>query len=204
MPLSWVCAPIIAGAGGLDESGLRRAHGAVELVVLDAGLEALARRVAEALDHFVDVLHGLGEVGHHRLVGAERGDLAELGQRDRLGFLHLLGAILQDLLALRGQQRRSLAGEARALLGELQAGREAGDVPSAQLDHRPAEMSEHHAGADADDDGHARDHGEGGEQAAPHAPSRTQETQEPAKPVIVTSLPIVNRNVMPSPPTSSG
>jgi hypothetical protein len=43
-------------------------------------------------------------------------------------------------------------------------------------------MSEHHAGADADDDGHARDHGEGGEQAAPHAPSRTQETRQSAKP----------------------
>ena len=157
------------GRRGRDEGGLRRAQRVVLLFVQCGGLEPLARRRAEALDHVVDVLHGLGEGRDHRLVGAELDDLAELVQRDRLGFLHLLGALVQHLLAARGQQRRSLAGKARALRGELQAGREAGDVPSAQVDHRAAEMSEHHAGAGADDDRHAGDDREGGEQAAPDA-----------------------------------
>ena len=43
-----------------------------------------------------------------------------------------------------GQQRRSLAGKARALGGKLQAGRQARNVPPAQIDHGPAEMPEHH------------------------------------------------------------
>ena len=50
-------------------------------------------------------------------------------QRDRLGFLHLLGAFVQRLFAARGQQRRSLAGKARALRRELQAGGEARECP---------------------------------------------------------------------------
>ena len=64
----------------------------------------------------------------HILVGAELDDLAELLQRDVLGFLHLLGAFVQRVLAFGGQQRRSLAGEARALGGKLQAGGQARDV----------------------------------------------------------------------------
>ncbi len=165
------------GTGGPDESRLGGARGAIKLLVLGRGLEALACRAAEALDHLVDVLDGLGEGFHHSLVGAERGDLAELGHRTRLGFLHLAGALFQRLFVLRGQQRRSLAGKAGALGGELQAGREAGNIPSTQFDHRPAEMPQHHAGAGADDDGHAGDHGEGGEQAAPDAPLRAQKAK---------------------------
>ena len=95
-----------------------------------------------------------------------------------LGFLHFLGAFVQRLLAARGQQRRSLTGKARALGGELQAGGEPRNVPAAQIDHHLAELAEHHAGAGADDDRHARDHGEGGKQAAPDAPSRAQKAKD--------------------------
>jgi len=42
-----------------------------------------------------------------------------------------------------------------------------------------AEMSEHHAGAGADDDGHAGDHGKGGKQAASDAPLRSQKARDP-------------------------
>jgi hypothetical protein len=38
-------------------------------------------------------------------------------------------------------------------------------------------MSQHHGGAGADDDGHASDHGEGGEETAPDAPLRTPEAR---------------------------
>ena len=67
-----------------------------------------------------------------------------------LGFLHRLGAFLQHLLAARGQQRRSLAGKARALGGKLQAGGQPRNVPPAQVHHHLAEMAQHHAGAGAD------------------------------------------------------
>ena len=97
-----------------------------------------------------------------------------------LGFLHLLGAFVQRVLAFGGEQRRSLAGKARALGGKLQAGGKPRDVPSAQIDHGAAEMPQHHAGAGADHDGHAGDHGEGGKQAAPDAPARAQKPKEPA------------------------
>ena len=89
------------------------------------------------------------------------------------------GAFVQRLLAFGGQQRRSLAGKACALGGELQAGREAWNIPAAQIGHRPAEMTKHHAGAGADDDRHARDRSEGGEQAAPDAPSQPQKAKKP-------------------------
>ena len=113
--LIWLWASIIAGAGGRDEIGLRLAQRSVLLLVQGRDLEPLARGRAEALDHVLDVLHGLGEVGDDRLVGAEFDDLAELLQRDRLGFLHLLGTFVQSLFAARGQQCRPLAGKARAL-----------------------------------------------------------------------------------------
>ena len=108
-------------------------------------------------------------------------DFAELLQRDLLGFLHLLGAFVQHVLAFGGEQRRSLAGKARALGGKLQAGRQARDVPTAQVDHAPAEMTEHQGCAGADDEGHARDDREGGEQAAPDAPPRPQKAKEPTE-----------------------
>ncbi len=98
-----------------------------------------------------------------------------------LGLAHLLGAFVQRLLAFGGKQRRSLACKARALGGKLQAGRQARDVLTAQIDHAPAEMAEHHGRAGADDERQARDDREGGEQAAPDAPSRPQEADEPAK-----------------------
>ena len=98
--------------------------------------------------------------------------------RDLLGFLHFLGALVQRLLAPRRQQVRPLTGEARALGGKLQAGGEARNVPPAQIDHGPAEMPEHHAGAGADDNRHAGDHGEGGKQAAFDAPTGTQKAKD--------------------------
>ena len=105
------------GAGRGHEAPLGLAHRVVELFVLGAQFEPLARGRAEALDHLIDVLHVLGERRDDRLVGTEFDDLAELLQRDRLGFLHFPGAIVQRLFAARGQQRRPLAGEARALCG---------------------------------------------------------------------------------------
>ena len=98
--------------------------------------------------------------------------------RDLLGFLHFLGALVQRLLAPRSQQVRSLTGEARALGGKLQAGGKPGNVPAAEIDHGPAEMPEHQAGAGADDDRHAGDHGEGGKQAASDAPMETQKAKD--------------------------
>ena len=103
------------GSGGGHETPLRLAHRVVELFVLGGQFEPLARGRAEALDHLIDVLHVLGERRDDRLVGTEFDDLAELLQRDRLGFLHFFGSIVQRLFAARGQQRRPLAGEARAL-----------------------------------------------------------------------------------------
>ena len=47
--------------GGGDEFRLRLAQRLVLLVVLGSRLEPLARRRAEALDHVLDILHGLGE-----------------------------------------------------------------------------------------------------------------------------------------------
>ena len=104
-------------SGGGHEAPLGLAHRVVELFVLGAQFEPFARGRAEALDHLIDVLHVLGECGNDRLVGTEFDDLAELLQRDRLGFLHFPGSVVQRLFAARGQQRRPLAGEARALCG---------------------------------------------------------------------------------------
>ncbi len=104
-------------AGRGHEAPLGLAHRVVELFVLGAQFEPLARGRAEALDHRIDVLHVLGECRDDRLVGTEFDDLAELLQRDRLGFLHFPGAIVQRLFAARSQQRRPLAGEAGALRG---------------------------------------------------------------------------------------
>src|SRR5258705_12234267 len=42
-------------------------------------------------------------------------------------------------------------------------------------------MSQYHAGADADDETHTRDHGEGGEQACPDAPLQPQESRAPSR-----------------------
>ena len=145
--------------------------------MLGRGLEPFARRRAQALDVVVDVLHGLAESGDHGLVGAELDDLAEFLDRDLLGFLYLLGAFVQRVLAFGGEQRRSLTGKARALGGKLQAGGKARDIQSAQVHHGPAEMTQHHAGAGADDDGHARDRGEGGEQAAPDTPAQARKAE---------------------------
>src|SRR5258706_2567621 len=74
-----------------------------------------------------------------------------------------------------------MTGKACALGGKLQAGRETGNVPCAQIDHPLAEMSQYHAGAGADDETHARDHGEGCEQACPDAPLQPQESRAPTK-----------------------
>ena len=165
-------------AGGGDEAGLRPAQGAVLAVTLGSKVEPLVRRGAEAIDVVVDVLDGLAKRGDDGLVGAEFNDLAELLRRDLLGFLHFLGALVQRLLAPRSQQVRPLTGEARALGGKLQAGGEPRNVPPAQIDHGPAEMTEHHAGAGADDDRHAGDRGEGGKQAAFDAPMGTQKAKD--------------------------
>ncbi len=51
-----------------------------------------------------------------------------------------------------------------------------GNVASAEVDHGPAEMAEHEAGAGRDHDGHAGDDGEGGKQAAADAELRKAET----------------------------
>ena len=99
------------------ETPLRLAHRVVELFVLGAQFEPLARRGAEALDHLVDVFHVLGEGCNDRLVGAEFDDLAELLQRDRLGLLHFSGSVVERFFAACSQQCRTLAGEARALCG---------------------------------------------------------------------------------------
>jgi hypothetical protein len=137
--------------------------------VLGAGFQPFACRSAQALDHVLDILHRFGERRHRILVGAEPGDLGELLQGDLLGRLHLPGAFVQRLLAAGGQQARSLAGNSRALRRQLQAGREAGNIPSAEFGDRSAEMSQHQAGPSADDDRHAGDDGEGRKQAAPDA-----------------------------------
>ncbi len=181
MALIWVWASIIAGLAAATKPACARRSASYCLSCSRSDAKPFARRRAEALDVVVDVLHGFGERSDHRLVGAEFDDLAELFERDLLGFLHLPGAFVQRLIAFGGEQRRSLAGKACALGGKLQAGREPRDVPSAQIDHAAAEMSQHHGGAGADDEGHARDHREGGKQAAPDAPARAQKAQDATK-----------------------
>ena len=145
------------------------------------GLQPLAGGRTQACDGVVDVLHDFAKRADDRLVGAEFGDLAKLGERDLLGFLHFLGALVQRLRVAGCQQRRPLTGKACALRGKLQAGGQSGNVPSAQIEHRSAEMPQHQAGAGADHDGHARDDRECGKKAAPDTPARTEEPQIPTK-----------------------
>ena len=165
------------GTGGGNEARLGLAQCVVQLLVLGRGLEPFARRCVQALDGVVDALDGFAEGGDDRLVGAKLDDLAQLLQRNLLGFLHLPGAFGQRLFGPGSQQPRSLAGQTGALGRQLQAGREAGNVPAAQVSHRPAEMSEHDSGAGADHNGHARDHGEGGKQAAPDAQFKARQAK---------------------------
>ena len=162
-------------ACGGRETRLRVAQCMVVLLMLGRGIEPFAGGLDHALDVVVDVFHGLAEGCDDRLVGAEFNDLAELFQGYRLGLLHLAGAFIKALFAAGGQQRRSLAGKAGALGRKLKAGGKTRNVPCAQIDHGVAEMSEHHAGARADQNRHAGDHGEGGKQAAPHPPLRMQQ-----------------------------
>ncbi len=161
------------GAGRGDEAPLRLAHRAVQPFVLVGQFEPLDRGRDEALDHRVDVFHVLGERRDDGLVGAELDDLAELLHRDRLGFLHLPGALVQRLFAARRQQRRALARKARALRRQLQARGKTRDIPGAEVDHGAAKAPEHQAGAGGDDDRHARDDGEGGKQTASDAEAKT-------------------------------
>ena len=162
-------------ACGGREAGLCVAQRMVLLVVLGRGFKPFASRLDHALDVVVDILHGLAERCDHRLVGVKFNDLAELFEGDRLGFLDLAGALVQSLFAARSHQRRSLTGKARALGRKLQAGGKTGNVPCAEVEHGVAEMPEHHAGAGADQYRHTGDNGEGGKQAAPHPPLRTQQ-----------------------------
>ena len=165
--------------GGGDEAGLGAAQRLIQFLMLGRGVEPLLGRGAEALDGVVDILDGLVQRRHHVLVGAEFDDLAEFFERDLLGRFHRLGAFLQRFLAARGQQRRPLAGKGRALGCELQARGQPRNVPSAQVDHHLAELAQHHAGADADDNRHSRDARKGGKQAAPDAPSQPPQAQSP-------------------------
>ncbi len=72
-------------ARGGDEVGLRLAQRVILLLVQGRDVEPLACGRAQALDHVIDVLHGLGESGDDGLVGPQFDDLAELLQRERLG-----------------------------------------------------------------------------------------------------------------------
>ena len=164
---------------GGHETRLRLAQGIVLPLTQRDCVKPLLRRGVQALDGVVDTVDGFAEGCGHHLVGAEFDDLAELSERDLLGLLHFLGALVQRRLGARGQQQRSLAGETGTLPRQLQAGSQTWNVPSAQIHHRAAEMAEHHAGADADGDGHAGDHGEGCEQTAPDAPLQAQQTRLP-------------------------
>jgi hypothetical protein len=109
--------------------------------VLGGGLEPFARRSTEAVDHVVDVLHGFGEIGDHRFVGAEFRDLGELCHDDGLYLLHLFGAFGERLLVARGEQGPTLARKARALCRQLLAGGKARDIAPAQFDHGLAEVA---------------------------------------------------------------
>ena len=59
--LIWLWASIIAGAEAATKSVCALRSAAYCFVVQGCDLEPLARGRAEALDHVVDVLHGLGE-----------------------------------------------------------------------------------------------------------------------------------------------
>jgi hypothetical protein len=71
--------------------------------MLRGDLQPFAGGRDQALDVIVDIPHGFSESGDHRSVGAEFDHLAELLERDRLGFLDFFGAFVQRLLAARGQ-----------------------------------------------------------------------------------------------------
>ena len=96
-----------------------------------------------------------------------------------LGRFHRSDTLLQRLLAARGQQRRPLAGKGRALGCELQARGQPRNVPSAQVDHHLAELAQHHAGADADENRHSSDSGKGCKKTASDAPSQPSQAQSP-------------------------
>ena len=164
-----------------DESALCRTKRVILLVVEGGDIQPLAGGRGEALGRLVDVLDGLVERADHRLVGTELDDLAELLLGLLLQFLQLLGALVQRVLVLGGEQRRSLRGEACAERRQLQARRKARNVPSTEVDHAHAELLQHVARAGRDHDGHAGDHGESGEQAASHSPARPQKPKDLAK-----------------------
>jgi hypothetical protein len=155
-----------------NEVDLSLAQRAILLIMPGRGFMTFAGGHDQAFDGVVDTLHGSAERGDYCPVRAELDDFAEFFDRDLLGLLDFRGALVQALLAAGRQQRRPLAGKACALRRQLQAYGEAGDVPPAQMNHRAAEMPQHHAGADTDEDRHAGNHGESGEHAAPDAPFR--------------------------------
>ncbi|WP_249146641.1 hypothetical protein [Bradyrhizobium sp. AUGA SZCCT0042] len=105
-------------------------------------------------------------------------DLIQLLQRSRLRLVHFLGAVVQRFLGARGEQRRSLAGKARALRRQLKAGGKPRNVLAAEIDHDAAEVTQHHAGSSRNSDGHAGNHGESGQQAAPDTKLRETKSKK--------------------------
>ncbi len=89
-----------------------------------------------------------------------------------------LDALVQRLLALRRP-----AAPAPGWRGSRSAPQVAGWRQAAGMSRPlrstmvPPRWPQHQAGAGADDDGHAGDHGEGGEQAAPDAPTRAAKSR---------------------------
>jgi hypothetical protein len=89
--------------GGGNELRLRAAQRIVLLLMPRGDFQPLAGGCDQALDVIVEILHGFGGSGDHRLVGAEFDHLAELVEGDRLGLLDFFVAFVQHLLAARGQ-----------------------------------------------------------------------------------------------------
>ena len=184
MALSWVCASSIAGLAAATKAGLRAAQRVILLVVQRRPTSSRSR-AAEARLWVASLMFLMvsPSARHDRLVGAELDDLAELLLRGLLDLLHLLGALVQRVLALRGQQRRSLAARLALCADNCRLAARRG---MSRRSDRP--WSRRDAAAPCRrrpliSDGHAGDHGEGGEQAAPDAPSRTQNPRtEPSLP----------------------
>jgi len=161
----WACRSMRDRRRQRSPPGPCAAHGTASRAGL--GLQPFARRRAQALDGVVDVLTVSPSAA--TTVSSAPSSMRRPSLSTATCWVSFIfsGAFVQRLFGPGSQQPRSLTGKTGALRCKLQAGGETGNVPAAEIGHRHAEMSQHQAGAGADDDGHACDHGRRRERDCP-------------------------------------
>jgi len=129
----------------------------------------VARRRAQALDGVVDVLDGFASAATTVLSAPSSMRRPSLSTATCWVSLIFLARSFSASSVRKPAAPVPDRQDWRSAL-QVAAGGETGNVPTAEIGHRHAEMSQHQAGAGADDDGHAAINGEGGEETAPDAP----------------------------------